>query len=80
MDNLVSILNFQNLNSEVKATILRHIQNWGIAFEGKPSLSYSVQIYRNLQQESMSTQLRMPAMVNIEIHRLEVSPKGSFRL
>jgi growth factor-regulated tyrosine kinase substrate len=80
MDNLVSILNIQNLNSEVKATILRHIQNWGVAFEGKPSLSYSVQVYKNLQQESTSTQFRTPAMVNIELHRLEVSPEGSFRL
>ena len=55
MDNLVSILKIQNLNHEVKDTILRHIQNWTIAFEGKGNLSYVGQVYRNLQQESAWT-------------------------
>jgi len=27
------------------------IQNWSIAFEGKPTLSYAGQVFRNLKQE-----------------------------
>ncbi|KAK2459776.1 hypothetical protein APHAL10511_008208 [Amanita phalloides] len=52
MDNFVSILNIQNLNHEVRATILRLIQNWSIAFEGKPNLNYVGQVYKNLQREN----------------------------
>ena len=51
MDNLLSILNIQNLNHEVKTAILRLIQNWGIAFEGKPNLNYVVQFYKDRQKE-----------------------------
>lgn len=56
MDNLVSILNIQNLNHEVKTMILRLIQNWSVAFEGKPNLNYVVQVYKKLQQEGMCIQ------------------------
>lgn len=51
MDNLVSILKIPTLNIDVKNKILRLIQNWGIAFEGKTSLSYVGQVYKNLKTE-----------------------------
>ncbi|KAG7090611.1 hypothetical protein E1B28_009713 [Marasmius oreades] len=53
IDNLVSILKVSNLNHEVKNSILRHIQNWGLAFEGKPSLSYVGTVYKTLLSEGM---------------------------
>ncbi|KAL0578845.1 Vacuolar protein-sorting-associated protein 27 [Marasmius crinis-equi] len=51
IDNLVSILKIPNGNNEVKNNILRHIQNWSVAFEGKPSLSYVGTVYKTLQSE-----------------------------
>lgn len=51
MDNLVSILKIPALNHEVKETILRMVQNWSIAFEGKPTLSYVNQVYKTLSGE-----------------------------
>ncbi|KAK6977436.1 vacuolar protein sorting-associated protein 27 [Favolaschia claudopus] len=51
MDNLVSILKIPVLNVDVKNNILRFIQNWSIAFEGKPNLSYVGQVYKTLQSE-----------------------------
>lgn len=51
MDNLVSILKVPALNLEVKNNILRHLQNWSVAFEGKPSLSYVNQVYKTLLNE-----------------------------
>ncbi len=51
MDNLVSILKIPALNHDVKQTILRFIQNWSIAFEGKPNLSYVGQVYKTLTSE-----------------------------
>jgi len=51
IDNLVSILKVPVLNLEVKNTILRLIQNWSFAFEGKPTLSYLGQVYKMLTNE-----------------------------
>ncbi|KAG6333176.1 hypothetical protein ID866_5913 [Astraeus odoratus] len=51
MDNLVSILKIPGLNHVVKADILKYIQNWALAFEGKPSLSYVGQVYKTLKSE-----------------------------
>ena len=51
IDNLVSILRIPNGSHEVKNNILRHIQNWSVAFEGKPSLSYVGTVYKTLQSE-----------------------------
>jgi growth factor-regulated tyrosine kinase substrate len=48
MDNLVSILKILILNIEVKDTILRLIQNWSVAFEGKHTLSYVGHVYKTL--------------------------------
>ncbi|KAJ3485136.1 hypothetical protein NLI96_g5188 [Meripilus lineatus] len=54
MDNLVSILKIPVLNHDVKTKILRLIQNWATAFEGKPSLGYVGEVYRTLQREGYS--------------------------
>ncbi|KAG6840520.1 hypothetical protein C0991_006193 [Blastosporella zonata] len=51
MDNLVSILKIPGLNNDVKQNILRLIQNWSVAFEGKHSLSYVGQVYKTLGTE-----------------------------
>ncbi|KAH8111475.1 ubiquitin binding protein [Phellopilus nigrolimitatus] len=51
MDNLVSILKIPVLNLDVKNKMLRLIQNWAIAFEGKLSLSYVEQVYKVLKSE-----------------------------
>ncbi|KAF8824077.1 hypothetical protein HHX47_DHR9000034 [Lentinula edodes] len=51
IDNLVSILRMESLNLDVKNVILRLLQNWSVAFEGKPSLGYVAQVCRNLQNE-----------------------------
>ncbi|KAF7319742.1 Vacuolar protein sorting-associated protein 27 [Mycena kentingensis (nom. inval.)] len=51
IDNLVSILKIPGLNIDVKNNILRHIQNWSIAFEGKPTLSYVGTVYKTLTSE-----------------------------
>jgi growth factor-regulated tyrosine kinase substrate len=51
MDNLISILKIPVLNIEVKNAILRLVQNWSTAFEGKPSLAYVGQIYKTLKSE-----------------------------
>ena len=54
VDNLTSILKIPNLNVDVKAKILRLFQNWALAFEGKPSLSYVPQVFKDLKKEGMS--------------------------
>ncbi|OAX40477.1 ubiquitin binding protein [Rhizopogon vinicolor AM-OR11-026] len=51
MDNLVSILKIPALNQSVKNDILKYIQNWSLAFEGKPSLNYVGQVYKSLNSE-----------------------------
>ena len=53
MDNLVSILKSPVLNIDVKNKILRLVHNRTIAFEGKPSLSYTGQVYRTIKSEGM---------------------------
>lgn len=54
MDNLVSILKIPVLNVEVKNTMLRLIQNWSVAFEARPQLSYVGQVYKTLTNEGES--------------------------
>jgi growth factor-regulated tyrosine kinase substrate len=51
MDNLVSILKIPILNLDVKNTILRFVQNWSTAFEGKATLGYVGQVYKTLKSE-----------------------------
>jgi growth factor-regulated tyrosine kinase substrate len=55
MDNLVSILKFPALNPQVKGKILRLIQNWASAFEGKPALGYVLQVYKTLKSEGTTS-------------------------
>ncbi|KAM6497777.1 hypothetical protein JOM56_005725 [Amanita muscaria] len=75
MDNLVSILKISNLHHEVKNTILRVIQNWGIAFEGKASLSYVGQVYKNLQQERYVFPPRDPSIANSAMVDTQTAPE-----
>lgn len=51
MDNLVSILKVPALNHDVKSNILRLVQNWSLALEGKPLLGYIGQVYKTLLKE-----------------------------
>lgn len=53
MDNLVSLLLAFDSNPDVRARILRLIQNWAIAFEGKPNLAYVNHIYKDLTSRGM---------------------------
>ena len=58
MDNLISILKVPALNHDVKNKILRYVQDWATAFEGKPSLSYVGEVYKTLQREGEFTHLQ----------------------
>lgn len=51
----MSILKVPALNNDVKSNILRLVQNWSHAFEGKPGLSYVGQVYKTLTTEGLST-------------------------
>ncbi|KAI0028850.1 hypothetical protein K488DRAFT_57629 [Vararia minispora EC-137] len=51
IDNLVSLLKSPTINRDVRAKILRYIQNWAVAFGSKPHLSYAGQAYRDLKRE-----------------------------
>jgi growth factor-regulated tyrosine kinase substrate len=54
VDNIVSLLKMPALNLDVKNKILRFIQNWSIAFEGKYTLGYVNQVYKELKSEGAS--------------------------
>jgi hypothetical protein len=43
----------QGLNIDVKNRILRHVQNWAIALEGKPQFLYINTVYKTLQKEGL---------------------------
>lgn len=58
MDNLVSIIKVPTVNTDVKQKTLRLIQNWAIAFEGKPTLSYVPTLYKSLKGEGESSTRR----------------------
>ena len=51
MDNLVSILKMPVLNLDVKNRILKLVQIWAKAFEGKPNLYYVGQVYKTMKTE-----------------------------
>ncbi|CAG7847371.1 Vacuolar protein sorting-associated protein 27 [Serendipita indica DSM 11827] len=51
MDNMVSILKIPALNNDVKNRMLRFIQNWAMAFEGKPEFAYVNTVYKTLVSE-----------------------------
>lgn len=53
MDNLVSLLKAPYaIDSKVEAKMLELIQTWASAFEGQSHLSYTNQVYRQLQTEN----------------------------
>lgn len=53
MDNLVSLLKAPYpIDPKVEAKMLELIQTWASAFEGKIHLSYTNQVYRQLQTEN----------------------------
>lgn len=64
VDNLVSILKISTLNHQVKESILRLVQNWSIAFEGKPSLKYVGQVYQTLTKEGTHPEVSYVAHFN----------------
>jgi hepatocyte growth factor-regulated tyrosine kinase substrate len=83
MDNLTSILKMPALNLEVKNTILRLIQNWSVAFEGKPALSYVGQVYKTLLNEGAqfpsllrNVLVRRLTHASHQTRRLQVSAQG----
>lgn len=52
MDNLVSLLKAPYpIDPKVEAKMLELIQTWASAFEGQIHLSYTSQVYRQLQTE-----------------------------
>ncbi|KAI0641095.1 ubiquitin binding protein [Trametes meyenii] len=75
MDNLVSILKVPTLNHDVKNKILRFIQDWAIAFEGKPSLSYVGEVYRTLQREGFNFPPRDPALTSSAMVDTQTAPE-----
>ncbi|KAI0075927.1 ubiquitin binding protein [Panus rudis PR-1116 ss-1] len=75
MDNLVSILKMPALNHDVKNKILRLVQNWAIAFEGKPQLSYVGEVYKTLQREGFNFPPRDPAVVSSAMVDTQTAPE-----
>ncbi|KAJ7451084.1 vacuolar sorting-associated protein Vps27 [Mycena latifolia] len=74
MDNLVSILKIPILNVDVKNNILRLVQNWSIAFEGKPTLSYVGQVYKTLTTEGFKFPPKDLAVVNSAMVDTQTAP------
>ncbi|KAJ7630340.1 hypothetical protein FB45DRAFT_915237 [Roridomyces roridus] len=74
MDNLVSILKIPVLNLEVKNNILRLVQNWSIAFEAKPALSYVGQVYKTLTNEGFKFPPKDLSVVNSAMVDTQTAP------
>ncbi|KAF7340228.1 Vacuolar protein sorting-associated protein 27 [Mycena venus] len=75
MDNLVSILKIPVLNIDVKNNILRLVQNWSVAFEGKPALSYVGQVYKTLQTEGFRFPPKDLALANSAMVDTQTAPE-----
>ncbi|KDQ24566.1 hypothetical protein PLEOSDRAFT_33932, partial [Pleurotus ostreatus PC15] len=75
MDNLVSILKMPALNLDVRNAILRHVQNWSVAFEGKPSLGYVGQVYKILGQEGYKFPPKDLAVANSAMVDTQTAPE-----
>ncbi|KAI0791692.1 hypothetical protein C8Q75DRAFT_805300 [Abortiporus biennis] len=75
MDNLVSILKIPGLNHDVKNKILRYIQDWSTAFEGKSTLSYVSEVYRTLQREGFNFPPRDPAVTSAAMVDTQTAPE-----
>ncbi|GJE99766.1 ubiquitin binding protein [Phanerochaete sordida] len=75
MDNLVSILKMPALNHDVKNKILRLIQNWATAFEGRANLSYVGEVYKSLQHEGFNFPPRDPALTSSAMVDTQTAPE-----
>ncbi|KAG6820229.1 hypothetical protein H0H93_003731 [Arthromyces matolae] len=75
MDNLVSILKVPGLNHEVKQNILRLIQNWCTAFEGKYHLSYVGQVYKTLGSEGFNFPPKDLSLANSAMVDTQTAPE-----
>ncbi|KAH9949478.1 ubiquitin binding protein [Amylocystis lapponica] len=75
MDNLVSILKIPTLNHDVKTKILRLVQNWAVAFEGKSNLSYVGEIYKTLQHEGFNFPPRDPVVTSSAMVDTQTAPE-----
>ncbi|KAG8220716.1 hypothetical protein J3R82DRAFT_3046 [Butyriboletus roseoflavus] len=75
IDNLVSILKIPGLNHTVKSDILKYIQNWALAFEGKPSLSYVGQVYKTLKNEGYDFPPKDLALANSAMVDTSTAPE-----
>ncbi|KAJ6498086.1 vacuolar sorting-associated protein Vps27 [Mycena vitilis] len=75
MDNLVSILKIPVLNIDVKNNILRLVQNWSIAFEGKPTLGYVGQVYKTLTTEGFKFPPKDLALANSAMVDTQTAPE-----
>ncbi|PFH48290.1 hypothetical protein AMATHDRAFT_65883 [Amanita thiersii Skay4041] len=75
IDNLISILKMQTLNHDVKSTILRLIQNWSVAFEGKYNLSYVGQAYKELVKEGFKFPPKDLAVANSAMVDTQTAPE-----
>ncbi|EKM60542.1 uncharacterized protein PHACADRAFT_84579 [Phanerochaete carnosa HHB-10118-sp] len=75
MDNLVSILKIPALNHDVKNKILRFIQNWATAFEGRANLSYVGEVYKTLQHEGFNFPPRDPALTSAAMVDTQTAPE-----
>ncbi|KAJ7293972.1 vacuolar sorting-associated protein Vps27 [Mycena rebaudengoi] len=75
IDNLVSILKIPILNIDVKNNILRLLQNWSIAFEGKPTLSYVGQVYKTLLNEGFKFPPKDLAVANAAMVDTQTAPE-----
>ncbi|KIK22135.1 hypothetical protein PISMIDRAFT_102997 [Pisolithus microcarpus 441] len=75
IDNLVSILKVPGTNHLVKADILKCIQNWALAFEGKPSLSYVGQVYKTLKNEGFQFPPKDLALANAAMVDTNTAPE-----
>ncbi|KAF9482396.1 ubiquitin binding protein [Pholiota conissans] len=75
VDNLVSILKVPALNHDVKQAILRFVQNWSVALEGKPNLNYVGQVYKTLQSEGYKFPPKDLAVANSAMVDTQTAPE-----
>lgn len=72
MDNLVSLLQAVgdvSINSNVRESILEHIQSWAGATEGRYELSYIGEVYTRLQRDGYS----FPPKVSVSSNMIDSS-------
>ncbi|KAG8849418.1 Vacuolar protein-sorting-associated protein 27 [Serendipita sp. 411] len=75
MDNLVSIVKIPGLNLDVKNRMLKFIQNWAAALEGKAEFSYVVTIYKQLISEGFKFPPKDPVIANNAMTDTAIAPE-----